>query len=306
MIITLSKLQEKLKLSDEEIVDIAVSKIGMSPSDARFLLVIEKGGNGDVVVSSSRIPDENVSIATKLLRTYKHVPGRHNQRNHGNRGDKPAVGSDKHNAQQQASSGGGATGQQATPVTPKKTKPLRGDGLSADDKKYGILSKQMRDFEKHSVSLPHEVSAAYDLNGKKLFEQTDGIESEITFNTDQLRMMKDAVITHNHPTVKGFSDGASFSLSDIQLLANTGAVEVRAISEKYVHIARPKKIGQHSMLGNTALLAARDELSRLKAHYQPLINSKKISYDEAQQRLNHELWENVAKMGFIEYQRIPR
>lgn len=48
---TLSDLQKKNKLTDEETIDIAVKQMGMSYVDARFMLAMEKGiVKGDVVV----------------------------------------------------------------------------------------------------------------------------------------------------------------------------------------------------------------------------------------------------------------
>lgn len=51
---TLSELQKKYNLTDEEIVDIANEQLGMSKTDAYFVLSIEKGKrDGDVVFSKS-------------------------------------------------------------------------------------------------------------------------------------------------------------------------------------------------------------------------------------------------------------
>jgi hypothetical protein len=49
-VITLSQLQRKLNLTDEQTVDIAVSQMNMYLSEARFMLAIEKGeSSGDIV-----------------------------------------------------------------------------------------------------------------------------------------------------------------------------------------------------------------------------------------------------------------
>lgn len=86
------------------------------PQNGEGSEVIPQGTN---TASSQQASNGGGSIPSTKVKayrglTYKHLPGRHNQRNHGNRGGVPAKGSDKYNASQQESSGGGATGQQTT------------------------------------------------------------------------------------------------------------------------------------------------------------------------------------------------
>lgn len=59
--------------------------------------------------------------------------------------------------------------------------------------------------------------------GKQLFSHT-GISNRVDFSSDQLQQMKDAVLTHNHPS------GGTFSTSDVELFAKRNLFRIRATS----------------------------------------------------------------------------
>ena len=175
---------------------------------------------------------------------------------------------------------------------------------TAKDKKLGHRSADMKKFEEGSANLKNERAAVYDKNGKELFK-TDGTSTEVTFSDDQLKQMSGAVITHNHPAPKGFPDGGSFSPSDIQLMANTGAAEVRAVTENFIYVARPKIVA-----GRNASKNAVNFLNGYKKEVSTPLSKKfhkeKWTKQKYQVEFWHEVWNKAASDGFIEYERIPR
>lgn len=164
----------------------------------------------------------------------------------------------------------------------------------------------MKKTEESFASLANERAAVFDKSGKKLFETGNDSVNEITFSTEQLRQMRGAVVTHNHPDYNGqFSDGGSFSMSDVQLMVNTGASEVRAVTKNYIYRIRPKIIGGTNVTQG-ALSFAEHTSKKLKTTLSEQVKSGKISSNEAQVQHWHSLWSAVAEQGFIEYERVPR
>lgn len=74
-----------------------------------------------------------------------------------------------------------------------------------------------------------EMAVVYDANGNVLFKQV-GESHSVRFSAEQVKQMKGGVATHNHPL------GATFSPEDMNLLRQAQLAEIRACTEKGVHI----------------------------------------------------------------------
>lgn len=76
------------------------------------------------------------------------------------------------------------------------------------------------DFESTIQKQDFESAAAFK-DGVKLFEK-DGEAAQVQFTPEEIALMKDAILTHNHPSNR------SLSLADILLYVRSGAKEMRA------------------------------------------------------------------------------
>lgn len=191
------------------------------------------------------------------------------------------------------------------PVAAKKptTKP-EDQGLNQKDaKKFGWLSKEMAGFEKDNAGAKIESGAVYSKDGKELF-RVKGDENAVDFNESQLRQMKGAVVTHNHPVVTGHPDGGSFSPSDIRLMFNTDAAEVRAVTENYIHVVKPKKFGGRTNKNALNFFDKRKKEAQVKVSKQ--LKAGKLKRNEFAVEFWHEVWRSAAEDGLIEYKRIKR
>lgn len=91
-----------------------------------------------------------------------------------------------------------------------------------------------------------EYGILYDAKGNKLFKKHGG-KDEIVYTDIEAAMMRDGVLTHNHP------HGATFTVDDIDMLGRTGLAELRAVGRDGVYVIRqpdvwPEKINTFDKL----------------------------------------------------------
>lgn len=230
---------------------------------------------------------------TDLLAFIQRHPGHASQKPHGRRyGSSGEVLAKGHKRGDVVAGGKGRA-----KTTKKESKP---------SSKHGYLSRDMQKLEGDIAPLQHERAAVFDKQGKKLFEK-DGKETEVTFSTEEMAKMRGAVVTHNHPDFGGkFSDGGSFSMSDAELMVQTGMAEVRAVTKKYIYRMRPKIVGNTNLTGGTALDFAKRTRAALKSEYADKVKAGKIKQHDFFEEMQHKLWTQVADQGFIEYERVSR
>lgn len=122
-------------------------KPAQQPQDSE---IIPQGDNQAQPAQSSNggdsIPATQGEKEYRGLR-FKHIPGRHNQKNHGNRGGIPAKGSDKYNAQQITQS----TSSQQVTTQPKQSTPSKESNESA--KKFVKAPAFMKDKTRYDDSV---------------------------------------------------------------------------------------------------------------------------------------------------------
>lgn len=85
----------------------------------------------------------------------------------------------------------------------------------------GAAGKAVADVEARIRNLSYESAAVIGKDGKILVEK-DGGENYVKFSLEELSMMNNAILTHNHP------GGSCFSAEDIQVLEYHGLSEMRA------------------------------------------------------------------------------
>jgi len=112
-------------------------------------------------------------------------------------------------------------------------------------KAYGVI----REIEKSTRLNRFESATALDVDGNILF-QIDGGEHSVRFSPEHASLMKDSILTHNHPALRyGVSDGTwplyhggSLSESDFRTAFQTNPKEIRAVAAEGVYrILRPKQ-----------------------------------------------------------------
>ncbi len=79
-----------------------------------------------------------------------------------------------------------------------------------------------------------EYGILYDAFGNKLFKKHGG-KGEIIYTDEEAGLMKDGILTHNHP------HGTTFSLDDIDMLGRTGLSELRAVGRDGIYVIRQPK-----------------------------------------------------------------
>ncbi|MCM1286556.1 MAG: hypothetical protein NC213_10295 [Acetobacter sp.] len=113
-----------------------------------------------------------------------------------------------------------------------KTTPAYKKGIEAFDK--DIQDKIRRD-ESIISGNNYETALVYDKNGNRILTRK-GVRDEVKFKNKDLPLLKNSVITHNHPS------GSCFSSQDIRMLKESGANEIRAVTRnKFYSIKAPEK-----------------------------------------------------------------
>ncbi len=134
--------------------------------------------------------------------------------------------------------------------------PLKGQGKSYADwlRNNGLVRAQKRNESKQEIlkledkirTQRFESAAVFDSQGNQLFLKNGNL-NRVSFHPSEIKVMKDAILTHNHPegwehpTTSLLRKGNSFSDSDIFTAVTTNLAEIRAVSPGYRHsLVRPK------------------------------------------------------------------
>lgn len=130
-----------------------------------------------------------------------------------------------------------------------------------------------------------ETSVVFDRNGRKLLEKR-GLSRSVTFTVEECRRMKDAIVTHNHPSGWSYPEnsimriGNSFSKEDLLLAVGNDMAETRAVTPNYTFIMKRPSSGW-----NISVDELKKEINDLELaiskEYRPLICQGIISDDQA-------------------------
>lgn len=139
----------------------------------------------------------------------------------------------------------------------------------------------------------------YDSSGKYIATKRGGADS-VSLSVLDYRKLKNAVVTHNHPS------GGSFSLNDIRFLKNMPISELRVSTIDCVYYMRkpvewPKEIKSSELL-EKAIQEIRKEL---RPKYQRLYNEGKINKVQRHKMFSEEVNKTFAERYGLEYGREP-
>jgi hypothetical protein len=167
-----------------------------------------------------------------------------------------------------------------------------GTALSED----GIVKVSEMELRYLSYLRDRETGIIFDIDGNEI-TRTGGDSDVVVWSDDDIVLMKDAVMTHNHPVT-----GGSFSISDVELAMKADMVEIRAVGRDsldnvYVYrLTRPPagwgELGKYYETVGTSNDAVKNELWAK-------INDRVIAPSKAEFTHNHEVMKRVAdRMGW--------
>ena len=96
----------------------------------------------------------------------------------------------------------------------------------------------LKAFEDKRVNSRVEHAMIVDDDGNVLLEKSDNSDSSVSFTGDEMRLMKGASVTHNHPLSTSSAKGAGFSPGDVNMFVAQKLQEIRAVSGDYVYRLR--------------------------------------------------------------------
>jgi hypothetical protein len=119
--------------------------------------------------------------------------------------------------------------------------PIKGLGKlirskSADRVSSELVSKNLQESERTIVSQSNEYATIYK-DGVQIMIKTSGKPDAVDFTAKELKALKGATFTHNHPMVDG--QDIPFSRADLGFARNAQLEEIRAVSGNTVFSIKP-------------------------------------------------------------------
>jgi len=119
--------------------------------------------------------------------------------------------------------------------------PIKGLGKlirskSADRVSSELVSKNLTDSERTIVSQSNEYATIYK-DGVQIMIKTSGKPDAVDFTLKELKALKGATFTHNHPMVDG--QDIPFSRDDLSFARNAQLEEIRAVSGNTIFSIKP-------------------------------------------------------------------
>lgn len=144
-----------------------------------------------------------------------------------------------------------------------------------------------------------ETAVVMDKDGNIVVDKR-GSKYQVAFQKNELALMKDAVLTHNHPRGWGFKNneighiGNSFSYSDIALAMTADLAEIRAVTPLYTFSLKRPESGWGVTLKDFEKFY--DKQNRILTYeFRELIRMKYITPETASAIHYHKLWQRIAK-----------
>lgn len=151
-----------------------------------------------------------------------------------------------------------------------------------------------------------ESAALFDASGNQVFFK-DGEKYEVSFNESEVAMMKDGVLTHNHPRGWEFPEsdprhiGNSFSDSDIFLASQGDLREIRAVSRAHLYQMKRPSDGWPDVDRIETVIYESE--SKVRADLTKKIKNGLISNEDAESMHFHQIMKRVASSINAEYTR---
>lgn len=135
----------------------------------------------------------------------------------------------------------------------------------------------------------------YDATGKFIMSKRGG-ESSVRISLKDYTKLKNAVVTHNHPS------GGSFSFTDLKFLKRMPISELRvAVSNGAYYIRKPDKWPEELKDIQYMEEMYKQIEKSLKLKYQRLYNERKITKRERYQMYRHDVNKTFSERYGLEY-----
>jgi len=155
----------------------------------------------------------------------------------------------------------------------------------------------MHEIEYSIKNYPTENGFVFNIKGELLWNEDDGYEDSISVQEPyEMGILKGSVFTHNHP------NGKSFSPKDIDIMLFTEIKEIRAVSDKYVYVAR-KPIGFVSENRDNFFATMNKIAEEIERKIFDAVKNKKITVDESHIIHMHEVWMKMSEKTGLYYER---
>lgn len=158
-----------------------------------------------------------------------------------------------------------------------------------------ILQSTLDRVEREIRDLAVEYAFAFSVDGEPLFHTTDEEDSQVGFNEVELAQLSGAVLTHNHP------GGRSFSEKDVTFAMRVGLAEMRVVTTESRFILRPPEERWSWLLLKSFPAMLEMERHLLDRRLFGEIASGVMSKRDADLVFHHLLWERVGRRGLIGY-----
>ncbi len=165
-------------------------------------------------------------------------------------------------------------------------------------KKQEPLAEKIADVEKNLVKRDTEKAVLFDTNGI-VFEK-EGEQSYVGFTEEEMVLMKDKILTHNHPK------GTSLSFDDVKLAVKCDMKEMRACGKEYVYYVRRPENGWNVIEWPEIENLAEQYNKETRREFWDLIDRGKLTPQEASFSHWHKVWTKVAKEVGLDYGREHR
>jgi hypothetical protein len=156
-----------------------------------------------------------------------------------------------------------------------------------------------------------ESAYAFDQQGNLILAKT-GTEDEVAFTAGELALLKDAVVTHNHPPELALppddltAQGHSFSLDDLQLAARAQVAEIRVVTSTWRYSIKRPVAGWDTHYFRASIEPAfnRHDLE-VEREFMQALQHGRMTFAEAADQYFHEVWRRVAAELGLQYRREP-
>lgn len=140
-----------------------------------------------------------------------------------------------------------------------------------------------------------EHAFAFSVEGELLFHTTSDEDSQVGFNDAELALLAGAVLTHNHP------GGRSFSEQDVTFAMRVGLAEMRVVTARSRFVLRPPRDGWSWLLLKSFPAVVELERHLLQRQLFSEIASGAMSRRQFELAYHHLLWERVSRRQLIDY-----
>ena len=194
----------------------------------------------------------------------------------------------------------------------KKTNYQCGDACIPRTKKCRLSEKQLEKivhrYEDKIKDLPTEKALIIDDKGRVILAK-NGDETSVSFTYTELLLMKNSIVTHNHPNL-GWdksdvrSQGLSFSPADVRLANIVESKEMRAVSHGYRHSLKPPPSGWNSTFYEYRVKPTYAKYEReVYNEFASKLIAKQMSPQAAERDYHHEVIKRTAKDTGMIYKR---